>query len=103
YNVGWCYTGMYTGVSFTLIYPFVSRSYQLESFTPTSDNRRVVILDSKNGRKHWRIVEERVWMPERIIWDNGVQRRQDGYYTWRVVEKTKIRHKRRHCRVCDPR
>ncbi|MBL0015641.1 MAG: hypothetical protein IPP17_04190 [Bacteroidetes bacterium] len=103
YNVGWCYTGRYSGVSFTLIYPFVSRSYQLESFTPSSDNRRVVILDSKNGKKHWRIVEERVWMPERILWDNGTERRQEGYYTWRVVEKTKIRHKRRHCRVCDPR
>jgi hypothetical protein len=103
YNVGWCYTGLYSGVSFTLIYPFVSRSYELESFTPSSDNRRVVILDSKNGKKHWRIVEERVWMPERILWDNGTERRQEGYYTWRVVEKTKIRHKRRHCRVCDPR
>lgn len=102
YNTGYCYSGLYGGVSYTLIYPFVAKEeYTLESFTP-SENRRVVILDSKNGRKHWRIVEERAWMPARIIWDNGVQRTQEGYYTWKVVEKKKFRHKRRNCQVCSP-
>ncbi len=102
YNVGYCYTGLYGGISYTLIYPWLSSDYRVQSFVP-SENRRIVILDSKNGRRHWRIVEERVWMPERIVWDNGVQRTQEGYYTWKVVSKTKVRHKRRHCTICNPR
>ena len=101
YNYGYCYTGLYTGISYTLIYPWVPTTYKLNSFVP-SENRRVVILDSKNGRHHWRIVEERVWMPERVIWDNGAQRTQDGYYTWLTIEKVKYRHRKHHCRICDP-
>jgi hypothetical protein len=102
YNYGYCYTGLYSGISYTVIYPWVPKSYKLQSFVP-AENRRVVILDSRNGKRHWRIVEERVWMPERIIWDNGQQVKQDGYYTWRVVEKVKYRHKKRNCRICDPK
>ncbi|MFN8397026.1 MAG: hypothetical protein U0176_20545 [Bacteroidia bacterium] len=103
YNVGWCYTGRYNGLVFTCIYPWIPRSYELESFTPESDNRRVVILDSKNGKRHWRVVEERAWVPERYVWDNGVQVKQDGYYTWKVVSKKKFRHKKRNCKICSPR
>jgi hypothetical protein len=88
-NNGFCYTGIWGGINFTLVYPWLDPGCQVVNIVPRR-NRRVVILQSDCGTFWWRVVERRTWVPGYYAWINGCNRWVDGYWSWRVVNRRQI-------------